>query len=77
MWVITPPCILFVINTDNAEYMKLSEVDSAVESFAKDASNQCEDTAVSIFLGGVGQDRFVLSLSGTESHENHEFFLRA
>jgi len=54
MWVITPPCTLFVINTDNAEYMKLSEVDSAVENFAKDASNQCEDTAVSIFMGGVG-----------------------
>lgn len=43
-------CILFVTNTDDAEYLKLSEVDSAVENFARDASNQCEDTAVSIFI---------------------------
>ena len=55
------PCVLFVTNTDDAEYMKLSEVDSAVENFSRDASHQCEDTAVSIFRGGVGQVRFVLS----------------
>lgn len=78
-------CILFVTNTGDAEYLKLSEVDSAVENFARDASNQCEDTAVSefitfiqsaetvcsIFTGGVRQVRFVLS------RENHEFFTGA
>ena len=43
-------CILFVTDTDDAEYLKLSEVDSAVENFARDASDQCEETAVSGFI---------------------------
>lgn len=50
MSVIILRCILFVTDTGDAEYLKLSEVDSAVENFARDASNQCEDTAVSIFI---------------------------
>ena len=50
MSVIIQRCISFVTNTDGAEYLKLSEVDNAVENFARDASNQCEDTAVSISI---------------------------
>lgn len=59
MSVVILPCILFVTNTDDTEYLKLSEVDSAVENFARDASSQCEDSVVSIFMDGVGQVRFV------------------
>lgn len=44
----------FVINTDGADYLKLSEVDSAVEDFVRDASSKCDESEVSICMGGVG-----------------------